>query len=47
MWALEKNFRAIKFYTKHGFKLTDERKYEDGTIEYLVKMKSGSLLKEI
>ena len=38
LWALEKNFRAIKFYTKHGFKLTDGRKYEDGTTEYLVKM---------
>ena len=31
LWALEKNERAIKFYRKHGFRLTDEKKLEDGT----------------
>ena len=39
LWALEKNTRAISFYTRHGFFITDEWKYEDGTTEFLVKMK--------
>lgn len=38
LWALEKNERAIKFYRKHGFRLTDEKKLEDGTEAYLVRM---------
>jgi len=36
IWALEKNTRAIKFYQRHGFKLSKERKLEEGTSEYLV-----------
>ncbi len=36
LWALEKNERAIAFYIRHGFRLTDDRKLEDGTEEYLV-----------
>lgn len=36
LWALEKNERAISFYTKHGFNLTGEKKFEEDTIEYLV-----------
>lgn len=39
LWALEKNTRAISFYVKHGFHLTGEKKYEEDTTEYLVKMK--------
>ena len=39
LWALEKNTRAIKFYERHGFTVTDEKIYEDGTTEYLVRMK--------
>ena len=39
LWALEKNTRAIRFYQRHGFRLTDEKKLEDGTNEYLVLMK--------
>ena len=39
LWALEKNTKAIKFYEKHGFELTDEKKFEEDTTEYLVKMK--------
>ncbi len=39
LWALEKNVRAIAFYERNGFCLTDERKFEEGTTEYLVKMK--------
>ena len=38
LWALEKNERALRFYERHGFTDTGERKYEDGTTEYLVKL---------
>ncbi len=38
LWALEKNTRAIAFYQRHGFCLTDERRLEEGTEEYLVRM---------
>ena len=38
LWALEKNEGAIRFYQRHGFRLTDERQLEDGTSEYLVQM---------
>ena len=38
LWALEKNTGAIRFYQRHGFRLTGERQLEDGTSEYLVRM---------
>ena len=38
LWALEKNTSAIRFYERHGFRLTGEMKPEEGTKEYLVKM---------
>ena len=38
LWALEKNTRAIAFYERHGFHLTDQRRLEEGTSEYLVRM---------
>ena len=38
LWAIEKNADAIRFYEMHGFRLTDEKKYEEGTSEYLVRM---------
>ncbi len=38
LWALEKNTRALSFYKKHGFRLTGEKKFEEDTIEYLVKL---------
>ena len=38
LWALEKNRRAIAFYERHGFRLTGERKPEEDTDEYLVRM---------
>ncbi|EOS79792.1 hypothetical protein C817_02340 [Dorea sp. 5-2] len=38
LWALEKNTRAITFYQRHRFQLTDEKKFEEGTTEYLVKL---------
>ena len=38
LWAIEKNVDAIRFYEKHGFHLTDTKKFEEGTTEYLVRM---------
>ena len=38
LWALEKNDRAIAFYKRHGFHKTGERKLEEGTSEYLIRM---------
>ena len=38
LWALEKNTRAISFYQRHGFRLTGERKHEEDTTEYLVRL---------
>ena len=39
LWAIEKNTGAIRFYLRHGFCLTDQKKYEEGTTEYLVMLK--------
>lgn len=36
LWALEKNAKAIRFYNRHGFEATGEKKLEDGTTEYLI-----------
>ena len=36
--VLEKNTDAIRFYKHHGFSLTGERQFEEGTTEYVVKM---------
>ena len=36
LWALEKNAKAIRFYERHGFTVTGEKKQEDGTAENLV-----------
>lgn len=38
LWALEKNEGAIRFYQRHGFRLTGEKQLEDGTNEHLVRM---------
>lgn len=38
LWALEKNVRAISFYKRHGFHITGEKKLEEGTTEYLVRL---------
>lgn len=38
LWALEVNERAIRFYERNGFHLTDEKVFEEGTDKYLVKM---------
>ena len=39
LWALEKNEKAIRFYERHGFIVTGEKKPEEGTSEYLVLLK--------
>lgn len=38
LWALEKNVRAISFYERHGFHTTSDKKFEEDTTEYLVRM---------
>jgi len=38
LWALEKNIKAIAFYKRHGFDKTNEKKYEEDTTEFLVRM---------
>ena len=38
LWVLEKNKRAIEFYTVHGFMITGEKQLEEGTTEYIIKM---------
>ena len=39
VWALEKNTRAIAFYARHGFRPTGEKKFDEGTTEYLVELR--------
>ena len=39
LWALEKNSKAISFYERHGFYVTNEKKFEEDTTEYLVLLK--------
>lgn len=38
VWALEKNTRAISFYYRHGFQMTGEKKFEEDTTEYLIRL---------
>ena len=38
LWALEKNTRAIRFYERHGFHVSDCRKPEPETQEFLVRL---------
>lgn len=39
LWALEKNTRAIGFYQRHGFHITEEKTFEEDTTEYLVRLR--------
>lgn len=39
LWAIEKNTDALRFYHRHGFHITDQKKFEEGTTEYLVMLK--------
>lgn len=38
LWALEKNDRALRFYARHGFHPTGDRKPEEDTEEYLIRL---------
>lgn len=38
LWALEKNTKAIAFYKRHGFDIINDKKYEEDTTEFLVRM---------
>lgn len=38
LWVLEKNTGAVRFYQKHGFTYSGEKKYEEDTTEYLLHM---------
>ena len=38
LWVLEKNLDAIHFYEAHGFKYSGERKLEENTTEYVLKL---------
>lgn len=38
LWALERNSRAIAFYERHGFHLTGQKRFEEDTTEYLVRL---------
>jgi len=38
LWALEKNVKAIKFYERNGFHVTEEKQLEEGTTEYLIRL---------
>ena len=38
LWVLEKNHGAIRFYQSHGFLPTHERRLQEGTPEWLIKM---------
>lgn len=42
LWVLEKNTKAIHFYERHGFILTEEKQLEEGTTEFIVLMKRWS-----
>ena len=43
LWVLEKNSNAISFYGRMGFKATGERKTEEGTDEFLIRMVNSNL----
>ena len=42
LWALEKNARAIAFYARHGFHPNGERKLEEDTEEYLIRLERSA-----
>ncbi|MDD6467228.1 MAG: GNAT family N-acetyltransferase [Erysipelotrichaceae bacterium] len=39
LWVLAKNSKAIHFYERHGFALTEKKQIEEGTSEYIIQMK--------
>lgn len=38
LWVLEKNLSAIRFYGRHGFHITIDKKLEEDTTEYLIRL---------
>ena len=38
LWVLKRNIRAIRFYERHGFHMTADKKFEEDTEEYLVRL---------
>ncbi|MBP5601367.1 MAG: GNAT family N-acetyltransferase, partial [Treponema sp.] len=38
LWVIEKNVEAIRFYERHDFHVTNNKKLEEGTTVYLVMM---------
>ena len=38
LWVLAKNTKAIQFYERHGFVLTEKKQMEEGTTEYIIQM---------
>ena len=38
LWALEKNEGAVGFYARRGFEPNGERRLEEGTTEYLIRL---------
>ena len=43
LWALEKNARAIRFYERHGFQITSDKKPEEDTAEFLIRLERQTL----
>lgn len=39
LWALEDNVKAIEFYKRHGFSVTEEKMPIENTQKYVVKLK--------
>ncbi|MDO4463726.1 MAG: GNAT family N-acetyltransferase [Bacillota bacterium] len=38
LWVLVKNTKAIQFYERHGFVLTEKKQLEEGTTEFIIQM---------
>lgn len=46
LWALEKNTRGVAFYQRHGFFPSGQRKLEEGTAEYLIRLEKRDLARD-
>ena len=38
VWVLRDNNKAIHFYERYGFQMTADKKFEEDTTEYLVRL---------